>query len=400
MRKVMVFTATRAEYGLLKPVIRRLVASPRCELILVAGGDHLSAIKGNTVEEIINDGFQVQETIIDNFLGDTPAAVVKAVARSTSSFADIIERQKPDLLLLLGDRYELLAPATCALLHRIPIAHIGGGETTFGVLDEQVRHALTKMAHLHFVSTWEYGWRVRQMGEEAWRISVAGALGIENIRRRDFMSPQEIYNEFDINPDLPTLLITYHPETLTNNRESVKQIRELIAALKEFPMYQQVVTYPGTEVGYLGIIEAWKEYAAGRSYVKLYPSLGSRGYLGVMSLAAAVVGNSSSGIIEAPSFHVPTVNIGDRQKGRIRADSIIDVPCEEREIVRGIKKALEDRDFRRRLKGVVNPYDPYGDGNVSGRIVKVLEEIPINRKLLEKRLDFPEPEEKRNYHVR
>lgn len=395
----MVFTATRAEYGLLKPVIRRLAASPHCELILVAGGDHLSEIKGNTINEIKQDGFEVNETIINTYLGDSPVDIAKAIALATSKFAEIIARQKPDLLLLLGDRYELLAPATCTLLHRIPIAHIGGGETTFGVLDEQVRHALTKMAHLHFVSTWEYGWRIRQMGEEAWRIYVVGALGVENIKRTDFMSPQEIYNKFDINPDLPTLLITYHPETLTNNQESVKRIKELIAALKEFPGYQQVITYPGTEVGYLSIIEAWKEYASGRSNVKLYPSLGSRGYLGLMHLAAAVVGNSSSGIIEAPSFHVPTVNIGDRQKGRIMAASVIDVSGDKESIVAGLNKALKDQEFRQGLLNVNNPYDPFDDGDVSGRIVKVLENIPLDRKLLEKHLDFPPPEEKRNYHV-
>lgn len=399
MRKIMVFTATREKYGLLKPIIRRLDTSPDFELILVAGGDHLSEIKGNTVNEIIKDGFEVKDTIINTYLGDTPVDIAKAIALATSKFAEIFARQKPDLLLLLGDRYELLAPATCALLYRIPIAHIGGGETTFGVLDEQVRHALTKMAHLHFASTWEYGWRIRQMGEEAWRIYVVGAPGVENIKRTDFMSPQELYDKFGINPALPTLLITYHPETLTNTQEPVKQTKELIAALKEFSEYQQVITYPGTEVGYLSIIEAWKEYATGRSNVKLYPSLGSRGYLGLMRLAAAVVGNSSSGIIEAPSFHVPTVNIGDRQKGRIKAASVIDVAGDKESIAAGLNKALKDQEFRRGLSNVTNPYDPYGDGDVSGRIVKVLESIPLDRKLLEKHLEFPLPEEKRNYHV-
>lgn len=399
MRKIMVFTATRAEYGLLKPVIRRLAASPHCEPILVAGGDHLSEIKGHTIEEIINDGFEVKDTIINTCLGDTPVDIAQAIALATSKFAEIVARQQPDLLLLLGDRYELLVPATCALLHRIPIAHIGGGETTFGVLDEQVRHALTKMAHLHFASTWEYGWRIRQMGEEAWRIFIVGAPGVENIKRTDFMSPEEIYDKFDINPALPTLLITFHPETLTNTQEPIKQIKELINALKEFPDYQQIITYPGTEVGYLSIIESWKEYASGRPNVKLYPSLGSRGYLGLMRLAAAVVGNSSSGIIEAPCFHVPTVNIGDRQKGRIRAASVIDVSGDKESIIAGLNKALKDQEFRRGLLNVTNPYDPYGDGDVSGRIVKVLETIPLDRKLLEKHLEFPLPEEKRNYHV-
>ncbi|WP_338834403.1 GDP/UDP-N,N'-diacetylbacillosamine 2-epimerase (hydrolyzing) [Moorella humiferrea] len=399
MRKIMAFTATRAEYGLLKPILRGIKQSPKLELSLVVAGEHLVQWKGYTINEIKKDGFKINEIINSSLASDRKEALIKSVGLTTILLSDTIRKVEPNILLLLGDRYELLAPAIAALIQRVPIAHIAGGETTYGVLDEQVRHAITKMAHLHFPATWEYGWRIRQMGEEAWRIHVVGAPGIENIYNNDYMTPNELKDQFGIEPQKPIMIVTYHPETLEKVNKTVIEIEELIKALKYFPQYQQVITYPGTEVGFQSIIEAWHRYATDNPNVILKESLGSKGYLGLMRLASVVIGNSSSGIIEAPSFHVPTVNIGERQKGRIRADSIIDVPCEEKEIVKGIKKALEDRDFRQRLKGVVNPYDPYGDGNVSGRIIKVLEEIPINRKLLEKRLDFPVPEEKRNYHV-
>ncbi|MGI9862423.1 UDP-N-acetylglucosamine 2-epimerase [Moorella naiadis] len=400
MRKIAVLTSARSEYGLFKPVLRGIKESTQLQLSFIVAGEHLVPWKGYTINEIKNDGFDITATVNNALAADNKDAIIKSVGLAIISFADIVEKIKPDVFLLLGDRYELIAPATVALIQRIPIAHIAGGESTGGVLDDQVRHAITKMAHLHFPATWEYGWRVRQMGEEAWRIHVVGAPAVENIYNKDYMLIDELKESLGIDPGKPTMLVTYHPETLEKGHSPAEEVDKLIAALRCFSESQQVITYPGTEAGFQSIIAAWQRYAGDSLNVIIKDSLGSRGYLGLMRLASVVVGNSSSGIIEAPSFHVPTVNIGERQKGRIRAASIIDVPCKKEEIVKGIKKALEDRDFRQRLKGVVNPYDPYGDGNVSGRIVKVLEEIPLDRKLLEKRLDFPAPEEKRNYHVR
>ena len=393
MRKILAFTATRAEYGLLRPILKRVRDSSKLELFLMVAGSHLSPIQGWTVQEIQNDGLPVS-CLVENLLAsDTPGALVKSVGLGLVEAAIYFSEQAPDIILLLGDRYELFIPLIAALLHRIPVAHLCGGETTEGALDEQVRHAITKMAHLHFPSTFEYGRRIRQMGEEAWRIHVVGAPGVENIRRTELMLPEEIQTRFNINVNQPTLLITYHPETLTMKHDPAEQAAILIAALKELPDFQQVVTYPGTEVGFRKIIEAWEAYAAEYPNVKLHKSLGSRGYLGVMKHVAAVVGNSSSGIIEAPSLKVPTINIGDRQKGRIRAKSVIDVPCRKEEIISGLRKALYDGQFRRNLKNVQNPYDPYGDGNISGRVVSVLESIPLDKRLLEKKLDFPTPEE-------
>ncbi|WP_051275916.1 UDP-N-acetylglucosamine 2-epimerase [Desulfovirgula thermocuniculi] len=393
MRKIMAFSTTRAEFGLLKPILRKIYTSPLSDLILVAAGDHVNPHKGETIQEIYREGFQpiiLKECFPE---ADRPVAITRYTADICVNLARIIESTAPDILLLLGDRHELLAAATVAIIARVPIAHIAGGESTEGAIDEQVRHALTKMSHLHFASTFEYARRIRLMGEEAWRIHVVGAPGVENIHRGELMSPEEIMAKFGIDVSQPTLLVTFHPETLTPDLNPAEEVNILISALKEFGEFQQVITYPGTEVGYQGIIAAWENYARERPNVKLFKSLGSRGYLGVMKHAAAVVGNSSSGVIEAPSFKVPTVNVGDRQKGRIKAESVIDVPCCKEKITAAIRKALYDKVFRNQLEKVKNPYDPFGDGNVSGRIVSVLESVPLGRKLLEKKLDFPGPEE-------
>lgn len=397
MRRIMSFTTTRAEFGLLKPILRRIETSSSLDLVLVIAGDHISPRKGETIKEIVPEGFRTFELRRCFPESDLPVAITKYVAYVCAEIASAVDYLAPDVLLLLGDRHELLAAATAAVIARIPIAHIAGGESTEGVIDEQVRHALTKMAHLHFTSTFEYARRIRQMGEEAWRIHVVGAPGVENILRDELASPEEIRAQFGIDVGRPLLLITYHPETLTVNSRLKEQLDGLISALKVFSDFQQIITYPGTEVGFQKIISAWEAYAAEFPNVSLYKSLGSRAYLGVMKYAAAVVGNSSSGIIEAPSFKVPTVNIGDRQKGRVRAESVIDVPCRKEDILAALRKALHDGHFRRQVQRVKNPYDPFGDGNVSGRVVSVLESVPLDRRLLEKKLDFPGPEEVASY---
>jgi UDP-hydrolysing UDP-N-acetyl-D-glucosamine 2-epimerase len=397
MRRVMAFTTTRAEFGLLKPILRRIEISSSLDLVLVIAGDHVSPCKGETIKEIIPEGFRTVEVRKCFPESDRPIAIARYVAGACAEMASAIDFLAPDILLLLGDRHELLAAVTAAVIARIPIAHIAGGESTEGVIDEQVRHALTKMAHLHFASTFDYAYRIRQMGEEAWRIHVVGAPGVENILRGELMTSEEIKAQFGIDVARPTLLVTYHPETLTVDYNLTEQVNVLISALREFGDFQQIVTYPGTEVGFQIIISAWEAYAAEFPNVKPYKSLGSRGYLGVMKHAAAVAGNSSSGIIEAPSFKVPTINIGDRQKGRIKAESVIDVPCRKEDILAALHKALYDERFRRQVRQITNPYDPYGDGNVSGRVISVLEAVPLDRRLLEKKLDFPTFEEVTSY---
>ena len=395
-RKIIAFTFSRAEYGLFKPVLRKINESTSLELMLVAAGDHLSREKGLTIEEIIRDGFAIG-AVVDHYAnGERSGDIVGCLALATQRIGQILQQYRPQLLLLIGDRYELLAAASCAVVCRVPVAHIAGGESTQGVLDEQVRHALTKISHLHFPSTRRHGWNIRLMGEEAWRIQVVGAPGVENILTGDYMLEDELQAAFGIDVHMPTILVTFHPETLIMGSLSW-QIEELVAALREFPGYQQVITYPGAETGSQLIIQAWKDYAAVNDNVILCPSLGSRGYLGVMRTAKAVVGNSSSGIIEAPSFHVPTINIGARQQGRVRAASVIDVGANAPEIETALRRALNDQTFIQGLAQVVNPYDPYRDGNVSGRIVARLETVPMGRRLMEKRLDFPSREEEAAY---
>jgi len=367
LRRIIAFSSTRADYGLLKPVLKKISDSTDLELILVASGDHLASYKGGTISDIKKDGFAVAETVPFSLASDNHESIAGSLGEATVKMASVIGKHRPDFLLLLGDRYELLAPAACALIHRVPIAHIAGGESTEGALDEQVRHALTKMAHLHFVSTWEYGRRIRQMGEEAWRIHVVGSTGIENIYSSDYLSPSEIKNNFGIDPEIPTLLITFHPETITGANDTGTQAKEVALALEQFQEYQQVITYPGMEAGYQAVVQIWQDYALNKNNVLIKPSLGSRGYLGLMRIASAVVGNSSSGIIEAPSFHVPTVNIGNRQKGRIRAESVLDVNCRMEDIVKGLRKALTDPVYRVGLPKTVNPYDPFsGSFSFSG----------------------------------
>ncbi|MEW6172103.1 MAG: UDP-N-acetylglucosamine 2-epimerase [Bacillota bacterium] len=392
MRRVMVFSASRAEYGLLKPIIRGIMASDRLELSLAIGGAHLAPGYGCTKQEIIADGLPIAFFVSGAQASDRPDAIIKSVGLGVTEIASLFSAQPPDIVVILGDRYDLLIPLVGALINRVPIAHLCGGETTEGALDEQVRHAAAKMAHLHFPSTFEYARRLRQMGEEAWRINVVGAPGVENIHKEEMMTPEELKAAFGIDVTRRTLLITYHPETLTQE-DPEREVAVLITALKEFRDCRQIITYPGMEVGCRGVIKAWESYVEQNQNARLYKSLGSRGYLGVMRYSAAVVGNSSSGIIEAPSLKVPTVNIGNRQKGRVRAGSVIDVPCIKAEITAGLQKALYDEEFRRCVEHVSNPYDPYGDGNVSGRVVSVLESVPLDRRLLEKKLDFPTEEE-------
>jgi GDP/UDP-N,N'-diacetylbacillosamine 2-epimerase (hydrolysing) len=388
----LVFTATRADYGLLKPILRRVQESPALELILVAGGDHSSRAKGRTIDEITGDGFSIAAVIDRVPDSDSAQAIAASIGFAIADAAEIVDKVAPGLIVVLGDRYDLLPMAVAALLHRVPLAHIGGGESTEGALDEQVRHAMTKMSHLHFTSTVEYAHRLRMMGEELWRIHVVGAPGVENIRNGDFMNPAEIRRDFGVDVEKPVLLVTLHSETLGKEDQS-RQVACVAGALTDFCGFQQVITYPGTEVGFESIVRSWEAYKAGRDNVFLVRSLGSRGYLGLMRHCSSVIGNSSSGIIEAPSLGVPTVNIGDRQKGRLRAASVIDVPYSIEAIKAAIQYATGDSQFRHAVRDVKNPYDPFGDGNVSTRIVDVLERTQLGRTLLEKKLDFPDHDE-------
>ncbi len=387
--KVAIFTFTRAEYGLLRWTIKKLKDSDYFDVELYVGGAHLSSKYGSTIQEILNDNISadhILEFLID---GDSPDSFSKSVGIGIISLSQMFVENKPDVLIILGDRYELYTVVIPAILWKIPIIHIAGGERTLGVVDEQIRHSITKSAHIHVVSTEKYAENVSKMGEEDWRIQVLGAPGIENIYRLKLLNLDEIRRVLDVDLSKPTFLVTYHPVTLELNVPVEKQIDNLITALDNFKDFQVIFTASGAETSRNVIVSKIQDYVdknPDRAY--FFKNLGSQLYLSVMRYSKAVVGNSSSGIIEAPSLKIPTVNIGERQKGRIKAESVIDCDYSTESIIRAIEKAVYDEDFLDKVSEVRNPYDPYGDGNFSGRFLKIMKNLTIDEKLMKKDLDF------------
>lgn len=384
-RKICVVTGSRAEYGLLYWLLKDLQNHAGLTLQLVVTGMHLSSQFGLTVRNIEADGF-VPDAKVDMLVSsDTPAGIAKSIGLGTIGFAGVLEQLQPDVLVVLGDRFEIFAAAQAAMCARIPIAHIHGGELTEGVIDEAIRHAITKMSHLHFVATEEYRNRVIQLGESPDRVWNVGALGVEAIRRAQLLSRLELSNAIGFDITRPYFLVTYHPVTLHHARNG-EGVRPLLGALEAFPHHRILLTGVNADTDNVEIHDAIKAFAgkhAGRVYSTM--SLGQQGYLSAMRYADVVVGNSSSGLIEAPSFRVPTVNIGDRQRGRVRAKTVIDVAADEGAIVSGIKKALSPL-FRVRLRNMVSPF---GDGKSAARITKILATHPLHDLLMKRFWDVP-----------
>lgn len=400
MGKIAFFTFTRAEYGLLRWCLKRVRECSSFQVELFVGGTHLARRYGMTISEIEEDGMEVDHMIdflIDN---DTPSALSKSVGTAIISIAQLFTCNKPDIVIIVGDRYELLSVAVVSLIYSIPVIHIGGGERTYGAIDEQVRHAVTRLSHVHVVSTEKYAENISRMGEEDWRIQVLGAPGIENIYRLKLKSIEELKNELGIDLSIPTLLVTYHPVTLERKITTEEQIENLLEALSYFKDFQIIFTASGAEVERNVIMEKIQRFVEINPRTFLFNNLGSLLYLSVAKHCKAVVGNSSSGIIEMPSLKVPTVNIGDRQKGRVSAESVIHCGYGSRDIVKAIEKAVGDEEFLKNVSNVKNPYDSYGDGNFSGRLLKVLENIVVSEKLLRKELDFKVRKEQWNALLR
>ena len=397
-KKVFIFTFARSEYGLLRWTIKAFQDFGIGKLIV--GGAHLSRFFGQTEREIMEDGLSIDYKIDFLIDSDTPVALSKSVGVATLSIAQIFSIEQPDAVIILGDRYELLSVLINTILHRIPVIHIAGGELTYGLIDEQIRHSTTKISHIHVVSTEKYAENVSKMGEEDWRIHVLGSPGIENIYRLDLLNKEELSKVLGINPKKPIILVTYHPVTLETKISTQDQIRNLLAALDRFKDYQIVFTSPGAESESSVIVEEIKKFISKRNDAYFFKSLGVKLYLSVMKNSDVVVGNSSSGIIEAPSLKVPTVNIGDRQMGRVAAESVIHCGYSTDEIIFSIEKALYDENFKKIVRNVKNPYDPYGDGNFSGRLLKIVENLTIDEKLLRKRLDFDVKKEEWNYFLK
>lgn len=374
MRKIAVLTGTRAEYGLLYWIIKAIHKNPELELQLIVTGTHLSPEFGMTIKEIEKDGFPVAEKVEMLLSSDTEGAVAISMGIGMIGFAKAYERLMPDMLLVLGDRFEVLSAVSAAVPFKIPVAHIHGGESTEGAMDELFRHAITKMSHIHFPAASVYADRIIQMGEHPDSVFCFGAPGLDNIHKLHLIGKGRLSKELGLPNKRPWGIVTYHPPTL--ERISVKiQIKELLNAVEMFSDICWVFTMPNADTGSRTIINALKDYAQRHpDNARLFSSLGQKRYLSLLKCADIMLGNSSSGIIEAPSFGLPVVNIGDRQKGRLRALNIVDAPvCKKDKIVNAIRRALS-KEFRDSLRGLKNPY---GNGDASKRIVDVIKKVQL-----------------------
>ncbi|MCI0730290.1 MAG: UDP-N-acetylglucosamine 2-epimerase [Chloroflexi bacterium] len=387
MRTIAVVTVARSDYGYYLPILQRMRDAHDLQLCLIVGGMHLSPAFGLTVQNIEADGFTIAERVEMLVAGSTSSAVAKSIGLGVISFGQAYARLKPDLLLLLGDRFEMLAAALAALPFAIPIAHIAGGEVTEGVMDDVIRHSLTKMSHLHFVSTERYRQRVIQMGEEPWRVIVSGAVSLDNLRSLELLSMEELEREIGISLRPAPLLVTFHPETL--NLEQIAHYMEELTTALEAARLPVIFTAPNADMQFHVISEAISRYVESHDDAYLVVSLGTQRYFSLMKYALAMVGNSSSGIVEAASFQLPVVNIGDRQKGRLHDRNVIDVVGERSAILNAIKQAIVP-EFREGMAGLENTY---GDGYASERIVRVLREVELDRQLILKQF-FDLPNEK------
>lgn len=370
--KIAVVTGTRAEYGLFYWLLKAIQNDSRFALCLCVTGAHLSPEFGMTYREIIEDGFEISENIEILMSSDTPVSIAKSTALAVMGFAEAFARQKPDLVMVLGDRYEALGAAQAAMFSKIPIAHLHGGETTEGALDESIRHAITKMAHLHFPATENYRKRVIQLGEDPEHVFNVGALGVESIKKTTLLSRSELQDTISVDLSHPFFLVTYHPVTL-NLAEQVQGMQALLRALSEFDGHNLIITFPNADTGGRQLIEAVQAYRDGApERVYLTESLGRLRYLSAMHHCLAVIGNSSSGIIEAASMGVPAVDIGSRQLGRDRAESVIHAAPDEESIRQAIKHAIALNESKARID---NPYD---GGETSALILERLALINLS----------------------
>lgn len=368
MRKIAVFTGTRAEYGLLYWVMRGLQESAEVNCQIFVGGMHLSQEFGYTVDQIENDGFQITDRFEFLLSSDSAVAVCKSMGLALISAAEAFSRHKPELLVLLGDRFESLAVAQAAMISRIPIAHIHGGETTEGLIDEAVRHSITKMAHLHFTAAEPYRQRVIQLGEQPDKVFNSGAPGIDSIVRLPLLKREQLSDAIGFKLENAYFLVTYHPVTLISGGVS-EALENLLAELDRYPNYQVVVSYPNADTDGRHLIEILKAYRdAQPNRVHLVRSLGQLRYLSLLKHCKAVLGNSSSGLIEAPTFGVPTLNIGERQKGRLSGDTVLNCDSTRISILNGLKKILSP-EF---LEASTEAVNPYGIGAASRMIVDEL----------------------------
>lgn len=374
MRKICIVTGSRAEWGLLSRLARMIEDDPELELQILATNMHLSPEFGLTYQEIEQQGFRINRKVEMLLSSDTANATVKSVGLATIGFADAYEELKPDLLLVLGDRYEILAAVTAALFYKIPVAHLHGGEITEGAYDDAIRHAITKMSHLHFTSTEAYRRRVIQLGEQPDHVFNVGAIGIDNIRHLKLWGRSELEKDLNFSFASKSLLVTYHPETLDDTPVE-EQCRNLLDALAGLEDVKIIFTLPNSDTGGRIIIKMIDDFV--RQYkdrAVVYTSLGQLRYLSVLQYITAVAGNSSSGILEVPSFGKPTLNIGSRQKGRIAATSVVHCGTALPEMKEGLAKVFSE-DFIKQAKGVTNPYEK---AETAAGILKIVKNFPLS----------------------
>jgi UDP-hydrolysing UDP-N-acetyl-D-glucosamine 2-epimerase len=378
-RKICIVTGTRADYGLLYWVIKEIEDDPDLTLQLVVTGAHLEVGFGHTVDVISQDGFHIDRHVKMDIVDDSSTSIAAAMAMGLTGLAKAFSELAPDIIVLLGDRYEALAAAEAALLTRIPLAHISGGETTEGAIDDAMRHAITKMSHIHFTSTAVYRNRVIQLGEDPNQIHNVGALGLDGISRLKLLRQKNLEKALAHPLGKSFFLVTFHPVTLTGEGDGIEYLHNLLRALESFPSHLILFTGVNADPGHEEIRDAIKQFSDLREdRVFIHNSLGQVCYLSAMKICDAVIGNSSSGIVEAPVLSVPTINIGSRQKGRLRAPSIIDCSGNKDHITAAIQKSLQP-EFRNFIK---NQSLPYGEPGAASRIKEKLKDTSLNQILV------------------
>ncbi|MGL4731445.1 MAG: UDP-N-acetylglucosamine 2-epimerase [Clostridium sp.] len=383
MRKILVVTGTRAEYGLLYWTMKKIQEDDKLKLQLIVTGNHLVPEYGFTVNQIEKDGFNIDDRIDMLISSEEKSSILKSMGMEMIQMAQSLDRLKPDIMLILGDRYETFVAATCAMMMNIPIAHLNGGESTEGAVDEQIRHAITKMSHIHFPGAELYKERIIKMGEENWRVHNVGQSGIENIKKLKLLNKKEICSQLKVDFRKKIFLVTYHPTTLELENIS-SEIDNLLGALDKYDA-EIIFTYPNADFGSKIIVDKINKFVESKRNVYMFYSLGQLRYLSLMKNCDAVIGNSSSGILEAPYFKTPVVNIGNRQKGRLRADNIIDCDNDKERIIEAIDKVIYNENFKSEIENIENVY---GEGNTSKLVVEILRDVDLSKKLIEKKLAY------------
>jgi len=372
-RKICVVTGTRAEYGLLYWLMKEINANLELELQIIATGMHLSSEFGNTYQQIESDGFVIDKKVDIKLSSDSVVGISKSMGLGMIGFANAFNDLKPDLCIVLGDRFEIFSAVSAAMIAKIPMAHLHGGEATEGLIDEPIRHSITKMSHIHFVAAKEYKNRVIQLGEQPDRVFNVGGLGIDNINKLKLLSKEEFENIINFNLGTKNLLVTFHPVTLETLTSEV-QFKELLDSLDELQNTKIIFTKANSDTDGRVINKMIEDFVASRNNTVAFTSMGQLNYLSALQFMDAVVGNSSSGLLEAPSFNIGTIDIGDRQKGRIKADSVISCSPKKEDINKSLKK-LYSKGFQNIVKNVKNPY---GSGGASKEIVSKIKDINLD----------------------